>query len=221
MTLRPRSKFREFCLRDTGHEPVQAGKHLGHILGIHNLLLRLPDERLDAGQAVADEMGAKALVDLVEHGGAELVGVGGVQDLVDEAGLQQLVAGDATAHDEGLVGLADAEALHQGARRAALGDQAQGREGRQQEGGRHAVHEVGKGHQGRRQPHDGPVQADDQDLGVRVEGLRRVQVVGQEAAQPLLVDVGGAILGRGARDGDVGATLGVTVLVSAVHIAGR
>lgn len=224
MTLLSGSKLRELRLRDPRDEPIQASKYLGHVLSIQDLPLGLPDEGLDAGQAVADEVGAEALVDLVEHGGAELVRVAdgdAVKDLVDEARLQQLVAADAPAHDEGLIGLADAEALHQGARRAALGDQAQRGEGRQQEGRGHAVDEVGEGHQGRREADDGPVEADDQDLGVRVEGLRRVEVVGDEAAQPQLVGVvGGAIFGLGARDGYISATFGgFIVLVSFIIIA--
>lgn len=52
---------------------------------------------------------------------------------------------------------------------------------------------------------DRAVEADDEDLGVSVEGLCDVQVEGDEGAQPELPDVGLAI-GRLSGYGDVGTT---------------
>jgi hypothetical protein len=206
MTLLASRQLEELLLRDAAQEAVQAGKDLVGVLKVEHVALGAADEGLDARQAVADEVVAEALVNLVQDEVAELGVVGGAalgEDLVDKARVQQVGGLDALAHDEGLVGLADAEALHEGARRAALGHKPQRREGRQQERVRRAVDEVGKGDQRGRQANDGPVEPDDQDLGVRVKGLRRVEVVGHKGAQPRVVWV---LVGRHAlAKRDVGA----------------
>lgn len=46
------------------------------------------------------------------------------------------------------------------------------------------VDEVGVRDKGGGEPYDRPVQPDDEDLGVRVEGLGYVQVEGDEGAKP-------------------------------------
>lgn len=195
----------ELGLGDTTHEPAQAGKHLVRVLQVQGVPLRQLDQLLDARQAVADEVLAELVVNLLEDEAAELfvVALFHVKDLVDEARLEQLVAGDAAAHDEGLVGLADAEAADEGARGAALGHEPEGGKGREQKGVGRRVDEVGVGGQGGRQADDGPVEPDDQDLGVRVKGLRRVEVVGDKGTQPLKVRV--RVCGHALAKGDVGA----------------
>ena len=58
---------------------------------------------------------------------------------------------------------------------------------------------------------DGAVERGDEDLGVRVEGVRDFEVVAGYGAEGFAVDVGGGIIvggvlgGCGAADGDVGA----------------
>lgn len=69
---------------------------------------------------------------------------------------------------------------------------------------RHAVDEVGEAGEGGGEADDGPVEPDDEDLGVRGEGVRDVEVVGDEALQPGLVRFFFRSGGRSA-DGDVGA----------------
>lgn len=202
--LLPRGNLLKLPLRYALDEPVQPGKDLGNILLVENLALRRPDQRLDAEQRPAVEVLAQPLVDLgqdLAHEGGVVALVAG-EDLVDVAGGDELVGGDALAHDQGLVRPADAEALHEGARGAALGHEPERREGRQQEGVRGRVDEVGEGRQRRREPDRRPVERRDQDLGVAVEGPRQVQVAGDEGVQPVLVRVRG---GRLAPYGDVGA----------------
>lgn len=261
MPLLTRGNLLKLLLRNPANEAIQPGEDLGHILPIEDLALRLPDQRLDAGQGVAVEVLAQPLVDLVQHLAQEarVVALLARKDLVHVARRDELVGGDwghsesvyrherdvlkasfpklshpqkksrallcsgdcenrkkttngsltAFAHDQGLVRLANAQALDEGVGGAALGHEPQRREGGQQEGVRGRVDEVGEGGQGRRQPDRGPVQRRDQDLGVAVEGLCYVQVVGHEAAQPLLVqvcpwrevaaygDIGTAVIGGG------------------------
>jgi hypothetical protein len=149
-------------------------------------------------------MPAKPVVHLLEHQLQELLLLVrlGVEDLVHEPTLDQLLRGDALAHDERLVGLGDAHPLHETAAGAALGDQAEGREGRQDEGVRGSVDEVGEADEGGGEAYGGAIEGCDEDLGVRVEGLGRVDVVGDEGREPLLVQVAAGVF---AGDGDVGA----------------
>jgi hypothetical protein len=71
-----------------------------------------------------------------------------------------------------------------------------------------AVDEVGEGGDGGGEPHDGPVEADDEDLGVRAEGVADVQVEGCEVLEPVAVEVGVGRVWGGAGDGYVGAAGG-------------
>ncbi|KAI9167475.1 Conserved oligomeric Golgi complex subunit 1 [Paramyrothecium foliicola] len=167
-----------------------------------------PDQLLDAHQALAVEVLAQALVHLPQHQLSELCifALAHVEDLVHEARLLQVRGRDTLAHDQGLVGLGGAQARDEGTRRTALGDQAERREGRQQERVRDAVDEVGERDEGGGKANDGPVEADDEDLGVSGKGVSVVEVVGQEALQPVLVDVGVG-RGRAPADGDVGSSV--------------
>lgn len=216
MSLLARGKLQKLALRHAAHKPPKPGKDLPRVLALEHIDLGPADQLLDADQAVAHEVVAQLVVNLGQDKLLEpdVVVLGALElgkDLVDEAGLQQLVGGDAAAHEQGLVGLANAEALHQGARRAALCDQAKGRKRRQQKGRRRGVDEVGKGNERGRQADDGPVEPHDQDLGVRIEGLSDVEVEGHKALQPLAAaTVGDAAVvlacgGRVADGGYIGA----------------
>jgi hypothetical protein len=194
----------ELGLRDAGHEPLQTAKGLGHTLRIHDIVLRLADERLDLGHRVTNQMPAKPLIHLLQHQLQELLLLVrlGVEDLVHEPALDQLLGRDALAHDERLVGFRDAHALDEAAAGAALGDEAEGGEGGQDEGVRGGVDEVGEADEGGGEAYGGAVEGCDEDLGVRVEGLGGVDVVGDEGGEPLLVEVAAFVF---ATDGDVGA----------------
>lgn len=151
-------------------------------------------------------MCAKPVVHLLQHQLQELLLLVrlGVENLVHEPALHQLLRGDALAHDERLVGLGDAHPLHETAAGAALGDQAEGREGGQDESVRGGVDEVGEADEGGGEAYGGAVEGCDEDFGVRVEGLGCVDVVGDEGREPLLVQVAAGVF---AGDGDVGAAV--------------
>lgn len=81
---------------------------------------------------------------------------------------------------------------------------------------RGGVDEVGEGDERGGEADGGAVERRDQDLGVCVEGVGDVQVVGDEGLEP--VAAGGFVGGHGARDGDVGAAVdGGSVIVSATE----
>jgi hypothetical protein len=151
---------------------------------------------------------AKPVVDLLQHQLQELLLLIrlGVKDLVHEPALDQLVGGDALAHDQRLVGLGDAHPLHEAPARAALGDEAEGGEGGQDESVRGGVDEVREADEGGGEAYGRAVEGCDEDFGVRVEGLGGVNVVGDEGGEPLLVEVAAFVF---ATDGDVGAAIRV------------
>jgi len=113
--------------------------------------------------------------------------------------LHQFLLRDPLAHDQCLVSLGKSKTLDKTAGGAAFGYQPERREGGEQESGGDAINKVGEGYKGGGKTDDGPVQTDDQDLGVRVEGLGDVEVVGDEVAQPVVVDgvLGGEVVGLG------------------------
>lgn len=194
MLLLAGGQLAELLLRHTHEEAFEAGKHLDVILTIQDLALRPADQLLDLEQTGLVEVLAEAVLDLLEDLLQEAVGVVGLaggrgDDLIHVAGGDELVAGDALAHDESLVGLGDAEALDHGARRGALGDKPERRERRQQEGVRGCVDEVGHGDQRRGQAHGWAVQRGHQDLRVVRHRVRDIDVVGDEAADDLAADV--------------------------------
>ena len=147
---------------------------------------------------------AKPVVDLLEHQLQELLLLVRlrVEDLVDEPALDQLVGGDALAHDQRLVGFGDAHPLDEASAGAALGYEAEGCEGGEDEGVWGGVDEVGEADEGGGEAYGGAVEGCDEDLGVRVEGLGGVDVVGDEGGEPLLVEVAAGVF---AGDGDVGS----------------
>ena len=65
------------------------------------------------------------------------------------------------------------------------------------------VYKIGERSQSSGEPDSRPVESSDEDLGVGVKGMGDVQVVGCKGLEK--VTVGGLVLGRAARDGDVGA----------------
>lgn len=158
----------ELFLRYTLHEPVQAGKHLSYILGIHDIHLRPSNQRLDARQALPNQMLTQPLINLLQHQPPELLILTllHIKDGIDEPALLQLIGREALAHDQRLIGLGDAEAVDECAGGTALCDEAEGGEGGQEEGARCTVDEVGKGGQGGGEADDGAVEAEDEDLGV-------------------------------------------------------
>lgn len=218
MPLLTASNLAKLLLRNALHEAIKPSKNLAHILRIHDLQLGPPDEPLDARQAVTDEVLAEPLIDLAQHQLTEpgILALGGVEDGVDEAAALELGGGDALAHDEGLVAPGGAEPLDEGAGGAALGDEAQGGEGCEEECVGRAVDEIGEGGDGGGEADDGPVEADDEDLGVRAEGVADVQVEGGEVLEPVAVEVGVGRVRGGAGDGYVGAAGGLFLLASQV-----
>lgn len=161
-------------------ESLQTAKHLSGVLRFHNLPLGLSDELLDAHETVSVQVRPEPLVDLVEDQLSELVVLtsGRVKDAVDKASREQLVGGNALAHDERLVGFGIPQAQDQRATGTALGHKPNRAKGREQKGVWRAVNEVGVGNKGGGEPYDGPVEANDEDFGMCVESLRDVQVEG-------------------------------------------
>ena len=149
---------------------------------------------------------AKSVVNLLEHQLQELLLLVRlrVEDLVDETALDQLVGGNALAHDQRLVGLGDSHPLNEAPAGATLGYEAEGGEGGQDEGVRGGVNEVGEADEGGGEAYGGTVEGCDEDFGVGVEGLGGVDVVGDESGEPLLVEVAAFVF---ATDGDVGAAI--------------
>lgn len=113
---------------------------------------------------------AHPIIHLLKHLLQELgrVLASDVDDLVHETGLHELVAGDALAHDERLVGLADAESAYEADGGVALGHETERGEGRQEEGVGSGVDEVGKSDEGGAEADGGAVHGTDEDLGVGV-----------------------------------------------------
>lgn len=213
MSFLPGGNLPELLLRDTGRESIETCKDLLHVLHIHHVELRSPDQLLDADEGTADEMFSQSLVDLLEHQLAEpaILALASLENLVDISTALELRCRDPLAHDEGLVALRNAQSLDQRPACAALGHETQRAEGREQEGRGRAVDEVGEGGDGRAQSDDGSVEADDKDLGVCAEGVADVEVEGDEALQPVLMEGAGVRIRRGSctRDGDIGTAVSI------------
>jgi hypothetical protein len=62
----------ELLLRNPLQEPVQAGKHLGHILIVQPISVRLANQGLDARQALADQMLTHPVIDLLQNALSEI-----------------------------------------------------------------------------------------------------------------------------------------------------
>jgi len=189
--LRATGDLREFSLGNARQESLQTSEDLSHSLGVHDLALRLANESLNLGQGIADQVITKLVVNLLEDETQELlllVGLG-VEDLVDEAAMDELVRSDALRHDEGLIGLGNAHPLHETPACAAFGNETQAGEWCEDECVRSGVDEVGEANQSRRETDSRAVESGHEDLGVGVEGLGDVEVVCHEGLEPLLVRV--------------------------------
>lgn len=206
MSLLAAGELAKLFLGDALDEAVDAGKDLFYVLRVDEVHLRAADELLDPQHALAVEMVAHPLVDLVQDAGPKgsIVALLKGENLVEEAAGLELAGGEALAHDEGLVCPGGAEAVDHCARGAALRDEAEGGKGGEQEGMGHGVDEVGKADEGGGEADDGAVEADDEDLGVRGEGVSDVEVEGGKGGEPEAVRVSGGV-GSGAGDADVGA----------------
>jgi hypothetical protein len=189
--LRTARDLRELSLRDSRQEPLQTTKDLSHALCIHDLALRLANESLDLGQGVTDQVVAKLVIDLLEHKAQELLLLVGlsVEDLVDEAALNEFLRSDALGHDKSLIGFGDAHPLHEAPARATFGNETQAGEWSEDECVRGGVDEVGEADQSRGETDSRTVEGGHEDLGVSVEGLGDVEVVCHEGLEPLLVRV--------------------------------
>jgi hypothetical protein len=200
MSLLTTSYLPELLLRNTLHEPLQSGKYLVHILRVRNIHLGPSNQLLDSRQTLTNEVLSQPLIHLLQDQLSEL-GVLALSDLEDAVQVPaplELLRREPLAHDQRLVGLCEPQARDQRPRRTALGDEAQRGKGREEEGVRRRVDEVGKGDDGGGQADDGPVEADDEDLGVCGEGVRDVEVEGDEGLEPVLVKLRaglGSVLG--------------------------
>lgn len=203
----------KLLLGDSLHQPVNTGKDLLDVVEVKLLDLGPAQQLLDADEAVANQVLAEAVVDLLEDPLLEPdVGAGAgadVKDLVEVAALQEGVGGDLFAHEKSLVGLGGAETLGEGAGGGALGDESERGEGGEEEGVGGAVDEVGDGDDGGGEADGGAVEGGDEDLGVGVEGAGEVEVVDEEGVEEVTVlGGGGGGIRAGEGGGDVGAAVG-------------
>lgn len=176
MFLLPTSQLPKLLLRNARHEPLHATKNLRHALSIHSLPIRLPNEGLNSRQTGANKMRAEPILDLLEDQLLELLILAllRLKDLIHEPDLQQLLGRDALTHDQRLIGLGYTQSLHESARSEPFAHEPDRGEGRQEEGVRHGVDEIGEGDQGGGEADCGPVERGDEDLGVCVECVRDV-----------------------------------------------
>lgn len=123
MSLLSTCELPELGLGNPSRESLQAAENLSNSLRIEFLPHWLLDKRLDLGQAGPDQMVAQPVVDLGQNSLEELgVALLEVEHLVDIPGRNQVIDADPLAHNEGLVGLADTEALHKPNGATTLGD---------------------------------------------------------------------------------------------------
>lgn len=219
MPLLARGQLAELLLRYACHKPIHTSKHLLHVLRLHNGLLRLLEQLLDANQAIANQVLAKPIVHLGQHPLVELDVIALVENGIHKTAPLQLRGANATAHDERLARTRGAQPQRQRARRAALGDEANGGKRREQEGRGRGVDEVGVADQRGREANDGPVEPDDEDLGVLGKRGRDVEVVGGKVGEPVLVR-GLGVRGRRAGEADVCAAV-VVVSISCKRLRGQ
>lgn len=130
MLLLSRCKLPKLFLRNASIESLNRSIKLSNILLIQTLTLGTANQLFNLEQTGLVEVYAQPIVDLGQHSLQEpcrvllLSGWGG-DDFVHKAGRREFLDGNALAHDQGLVGLGDAQALDKSARRAAFGHQAQ------------------------------------------------------------------------------------------------
>jgi hypothetical protein len=123
MSLLSTCELPELRLWNPRNESLQAAENLSHSLRVQPIPHRLLDERLDLSQAGTDKVVTHAVVDLGQNGLEELgVALLEIKHLVDVPGGNQVIDADSLAQNEGLIGLADTEALHKPNRATTLGD---------------------------------------------------------------------------------------------------
>jgi hypothetical protein len=183
--------FPKLFLRDPRRKSFQTAKHLGYILRIQHISLRLPNQSLDFQQAVANKMLSQPIINLLKYQVMELriLAFLAVENLIHKSCREQLLGCYPLAHDQGFICFAYAHSLHESTGRAAFRYETETGEGCQEEGMWHAVDEVGEGNKGGGETNGGAVECCDEDFGVRVEGLCDVQVVGYKALEPMAVYV--------------------------------
>jgi hypothetical protein len=149
MLLLSTGNLGKLSLWNTSQESIHESHDLSNTLSIIVLSIRRPNQLLDLNHGAMAQMGAHAIINLLQHLSEELaritVGLGinaGIDDFVDEACLDELVAGQSLGLEKCLICLADTESLHECLRCQSLADEAEGRKGRKQEGVRSRVDEV-------------------------------------------------------------------------------
>jgi hypothetical protein len=189
--LLPTGNFPKLLLRHAFEEPLQPRKHLGDTLLVQRIHLRLPNQCFDLYQALAVQMTSQPLLNLLQHGFQKFgtILTPHVDDFVHEACLHQLLACDSLRHDQRLVGFAYPEPPHKSDRRIAFCNKTERGERREKEGMWRSVDEVREGDQRGGETDCGAVERGDKDLGVRVERMGYVEVVGDEVFEPVAARV--------------------------------
>lgn len=192
MPLLSCGKLPKLLLGNAGYKPVQSAKDLRDALRIHDIPLWFTDQGLDLEQAVAHQVGTKAVLDLLENQAAELLVLAllAVKNLIHKSRMKQLLGCDTLAHDQCLVSLGDPHSLDERPGCEALRHEADAGERGEEEGVGDTVHEIRERDQGSGQADGGAIEGRDEDLGVGVESMRDVEVVRHECAQqgPCWVD---------------------------------
>ena len=202
MLLLSGSDLHKLLLRDAIQESLHTHEHFVRILLIQNLPLRSPNKALDLHHAVLVQMRAHAILNLLKYSLQESLRIviapaSRLDNLVHVPRRNQVLNRNPLAHNQRFVRLGNTQPLDERAARAALGHETQGRERGEQEGVRGRVDEVSERSEGGGETDGGPVHGDDEDLGVRVEGVREVEVVDHEALCDLTAGVVAAGIGTG------------------------
>lgn len=172
----------ELLLRQAHEEPLQSHKRLEAILTIQYLPLGPAHKLLDLEQTRLVQVCSEAIIHFSQNTLQEARGILGfprlcLNNLVHETGRHKLVTGNALAHNQGLVGLGNAEAFDECTACATLGDESERGERGEEEGVRSGINEVCVGDQGGGETDGRAIERNDQDLGVGVEGARDVDIV--------------------------------------------
>lgn len=198
MSLLTRRQLPELLLWEALHKALKTHKRLETILAIQKLPLRPPDQLLNLQQTTLVQVCTQTIIHLLKHLLQEPIGVLLLprlrgDNLIHETSRNELLTGNALAHDERLVGLRNTETLDEGAAGAALGDKTERRERRQEERVRSSVDEICMGHERSGETDRRSVQGDDKDLRVVVEAAGDVGVVGDESLHQLATNIAAKI----------------------------
>jgi hypothetical protein len=94
--------------------------------------------------------------------------------------MHQLLTANPLTHNQRFIRFTNPQPSHKANRRIALSDQTERGEGREEEGVRRGVDEVAECDEGGGEADGGAVERGDEDFRVCVEGVRYVEVVGDE-----------------------------------------